>query len=189
MLKLQDICCRHKIFSKFIKSTQIKMKKYILILFLFLIYQVSAQNNKIYQNIKTLVNETQKIISIKKGEKIDTAYFRTMFLPSARFTVAGEENGKKTHETMTLNEFLVMLTDDYYSKGYYETSQGHIVEEYNGIAHTIQSFYGEDSDGVKAWGVGSQQLIFSDNRWWIANMIWTMSKNGKKGIPKKYLNN
>ena len=42
------------------------MKKYILILFLFFIYQVSAQNNKIYQNIKTLVNETQKIISIKK---------------------------------------------------------------------------------------------------------------------------
>ena len=88
---------------------------------------------------------------------------------------------------MNLNTFVESLTDDYYSKGYYETGQGHIIEEYNGIAQVIQSFYGEDSEGVKGWGLNSYQLIYSKGRWWIANMIWTMSPNGKEGIPKKYL--
>ncbi len=90
---------------------------------------------------------------------------------------------------MDLNTFLESLTDEYYSQGYFETSKGQIIEEYNGIAHTIQSFYGEDSERVKGWGVGGQQLIYSDNRWWIANMVWTSSKNGKDGIPKRLLNN
>ena len=146
-----------------------------------------SHDNKIYQEIQNIVNETQKIISIEKGQKIDTARFRTLFLPSAHFTVVGEEDGKSVHETMNLGEFLVLLTDEYYSNGYYETSKGHVIEQYNGIAHIMQSFYGEDSEGVKGWGVNSYQLIYSNNSWRIANMVWTMSANGKKGIPEKYL--
>jgi len=162
----------------------------IILLALVAIYSCNskAPANKTHEEIKKIVNETQKIISIKKGERIDTAKLRTLFLPSARFTVVGEEDGKKLYETMNLDDFLASLTDEYYSNGYFEASQGHIIEEYNGIAHTIQGFYGEDSEGVKGWGVGSQQLIFSDGRWWIANMIWTSSTNGKEGIPKRYLN-
>ena len=165
------------------------MKKIILIVVLFCTFTIQAQDKKIFQDVKSLVNETQKVISIKKGEKIDTAYFRTLFLPTANFTVVGEENGKKLHETMGLNEFIETLTDEYYSNGYFEIGKGEIIEEYNGISQVIQSFYGKDSEGEEAWGVNSYQLIHSNGRWWIANMVWTMSSNGKKGIPKKYFKN
>jgi hypothetical protein len=165
------------------------MKKIILIAIAFLSLQISAQDKSVYQDVRKLINETQKAVSVKKGQKIDTAYYRTLFLPTARFTVVGEENGKTLHETMTLDEFLTSLTDEYYTNGYFETSKGHIVEEYKGIAHSIQSFYGKDSEGEEGWGVGSQQLIYSDGRWWIVNMIWTMSPKGKDGIPNKYLKN
>ena len=164
------------------------MKKIILIAIALFCYQTQAQDKKIFQNVKSLVDETQKVISVKKGEKIDIAYLRTLFLPTANFTVVGEENGKKLHETMNLNDFLESLTDEYYSNGYFEIGKGEIIEQFNGIAQVIQSFYGKDSEGEEAWGVNSYQLIYSNGRWWIANMVWTMSPNGKKGIPKKYLN-
>lgn len=148
-----------------------------------------AQKKGTFQNVQSIVKETQKVISVKKGEKIDTAYFKTLFLPTAHFTVMGEENGKKAHETMDLETFAATLTDEYYTKGFFETGKGQIIEEYNGIAQVIQSFYGEDSEGTKGWGVGCYQLIYSGGRWWIANMIWTMSPKGKEGIPQKYLKN
>lgn len=162
------------------------MTRFILFVLLFCTQLLLAQKKNIFQDVMSIVNETQKIVSVKKGEKIDTAYFKTLFLPTARFTVVGKENGKMIHETMDLNTFTQTLTDEYYSKGFYETGTGQIVEEYNGIAQVIQSFYGEDSDGIKGWGVNSYQLIYSKGRWWVANMVWTMSPNGKKGIPKKY---
>lgn len=163
--------------------------KRVLLVFLFVTSIISCQEKKYYQDIQKVVEETQKIVSIKKGEQIDTAAFRKLFLPTANFTVVGEENGKKIHETMSLNEFLETLTDDYYSKGFFESGTGEIIENYKGIANVMQSFYGKDSDGVKAYGVNSYQLIYSDKRWWIANMVWTMSNNNGKDIPKKYVKN
>lgn len=151
--------------------------------------QANTQSKEVYQSIKKITNKTQQLVSVKKGEKIDTAAFRKLFLPTAHFTVVGKEDGKQIYETMNLKDFVETLTDEYYSKGYFETSKGKIIEEYNGIAHVIQSFYGEDSDGVKDYGVGSYQLIYSNDRWWIANMIWTMSNNDGKDIPKKYFKN
>lgn len=148
---------------------------------------VYAQNNKVFQDPNSLAKETQKIISIEAGQKIDTAYFKTLFLPTARFTVVGEEDGVAAHETMDLETFAEMLTDEYYSKGYYEGPTGSIVEEYNGIAQVIQSFSGIDSENQKGFGVGSYQMIYSDGRWWIANMIWAMSKDEGKDIPERYL--
>tara|TARA_R110002073_G_scaffold313380_3_gene485325 strand:- start:32560 stop:33057 length:498 start_codon:yes stop_codon:yes gene_type:complete len=165
------------------------MKRIVLFLIVICATQAQAQDKKIFQNIESIVNETQKIITVEKGSKIDTAYFKTLFLPTAHFTVVGKENGQSLHETMDLKTFLETLTDEYYSNGYYETGKGHIIEQYNGIAQVIQSFYGEDSEGEKAWGVNSYQLVYTDNRWWIANMVWAISDNDGKDIPKKYLKN
>lgn len=165
------------------------MKRLSLYFLLFISLTISCQKNNVYQSVKEITNETQRLVSIKKGQKIDTAAFRKLFLPTAHFTVVGEEDGNKLHETITLNEFVETLTDEYYAKGYFETSKGQIIEEYNGIAQVMQSFYGEDSDGIKAYGVGSYQLIYSENRWWIANMIWTSSRNEGEDIPKKYFKN
>jgi hypothetical protein len=165
------------------------MRSVLLLIVVFFFNQIAAQNKKIYQDIELLVAETQKAVSIKKGQKVDTAYYRTLFLPTARFTVVGKEDGKALHETMDLNSFLETLTDDYYSNGYYETGTGKIVEQYGNIAQVIQSFYGKDSEGEEGHGVNSYQLIYSNDRWWVANMVWTMSENQGKDIPKKYLKN
>lgn len=165
------------------------MKVYILIIALFTLVCIQAQDKKIFQNPNTLVKETQRIISVESGQKIDTTYLRTLFLPTANFTVVGKENKKFMHETMNLNEFLETLTDEYYSLGYQEESTGEIIEEYKSIAQIIQSFEGLDSENKSGKGVGSYQLVYSGGRWWIANMVWAMSSNNGKDIPSKYLRN
>tara|TARA_R110002126_G_scaffold97803_1_gene227589 strand:+ start:54400 stop:54897 length:498 start_codon:yes stop_codon:yes gene_type:complete len=165
------------------------MKQLAALFVLFITFVLGAQNKSVYQSVKEITNETQRLVSVKKGEQIDTASFRKLFLPTAHFTVVGAEDGEQIYETMTLNEFIESLTDEYYSKGYFETNKGQIIEEYNGIAQVIESFYGEDSDGVKGFGVNSYQLIYSNKRWWIANMIWTMSNHKGEDIPKKYYKN
>ncbi len=165
------------------------MHRFLLFFVIWFTLQTTAQTTEVYQSIKKITNETQRLVSVKKGQKIDTAAFRKLFLPTAHFTVVGKEDGKQIHETMNLNDFLESLTDEYYSKGYFEMNQGQLIEKYNGIAQVIESFYGEDSEGVKGFGVNSYQLIYSNDRWWIANMIWTMSNNQGKDIPKKYFKN
>nr|WP_299384451.1 hypothetical protein [Allomuricauda sp.] len=152
-------------------------------------FTAMGQTSKVFQDPNEMAKETQRIISIEAGQKIDTAYFKTLFLPTAHFTVVGQENGNYAHETMDLDAFSEMLTDEYYSLGYHEESTGSIVEEYNGIAQVIQSFKGLDSENQVGIGVGSYQLIYSDGRWWIANMIWANSQDGGKDIPDKYLKN
>ena len=128
------------------------MRKWLLLSILSCFISCTAQKRDTFQDYKLLAMETHKTVSVKFGQLIDTAYFRTLFLPSARFTVVGEEDGKKLHETMDLDEFISTLRDEYYQKGFKEISKGIVTEEFNGIAQMIQSFYGEDSDGVKGWG-------------------------------------
>lgn len=166
------------------------MKKILLISTLAILgCKPQPENNANHKDIIKVVNKTQKIVSIEKGQKIDTAQLRALFIPTARFNVIGEDEGKNIFQTLSLDDFLSSLADEYYSNGYFETGKGHQVEEYNGIAHVMQSFYGKDSEGEEGWGVNSYQLIFTEGRWLIANMVWTMSPNGKEGIPEKLLKN
>ena len=162
-------------------------RTYLTITVLFMCMFCHVQDKSVFQDANELTKETQRVISVVPGQEIDTAYFRTLFLPTAHFTVVGEEDGSFMHETMDLNDFLVTLTDEYYTLGYHEEATGEVIEEYNGIAQIIQSFEGVDSENEKGKGVGSYQLVYSGGRWWIANMIWTMSSDDGKDIPKKYL--
>ena len=148
-----------------------------------------AQDNPVFQDVNALVRETQRVISVGSGQQIDTAYFRTLFLPSAHFSVVGQENGEYMQETMSLDEFLLTLTDEYYTMGYHEEGTGEIIEEYNGMAQVIQSFEGQDSEGETGKGVGSYQLVYSEGRWWIANMVWAVSTDDGEDIPARYLKN
>nr|WP_297788776.1 hypothetical protein [uncultured Allomuricauda sp.] len=164
------------------------MKSRTLFLALLICSISSAQTEDIFQNVNELVKETQRVISVEKGQVIDTAYFRTLFLPTAHFSMVGQEDGVFMQETMGLDEFLTTLTDEYYSMGYHEEGMGEIVDEYNGIAQVIQSFEGMDSENETGKGVNSYQLVYSGGRWWIANMVWSMSSDNGKDIPKKYIN-
>ncbi|WP_038260644.1 hypothetical protein [Zhouia amylolytica] len=144
---------------------------------------ILAQENKL-SSIDGIVNELLGQITIEKGEKMDTTAIRNLFHPSAILTVANSSNA----ETVSIDEFLILLKDPYYEEGYLEREIYKVVDEYNGIAQVFQSFYGKDSEGLEEKGINSYQLTYYQKRWWIVSLLWTIESENLK-IPSRYLRN
>lgn len=159
--------------------------KYIIIGLLFNVLAF-GQDKKPHESIAGIVKELPRLISIQKGETIDTAAVRELFHPVARLTIVMNEDGSDTIESITLNEFLPLLKDPYYEEGYFEKETHRITEEYKGMAHVFQTYYGKDSVGEEKRGVTSYQLAQFDGRWWIISLLWTLESKAKP-IPSKYI--
>lgn len=168
------------------------MKKIILIGFLiFFSANLKAQEkvaaDTAARTIDGIVNEVLKITSRKKGESRNWDSFRNLFLPTARFTVLYNDDAFPVPmESVTLDEFIALMQDEYYEEGYVEYELGKVVNEYNGIANVFQAVYQKDSDNLESRGMNSYQLIYFEDRWWIANLVWTTDLNGVE-LPKEYL--
>ena len=159
----------------YLKST------FYLILYIVAVLPGTAQNADKFDSIDGVLDALLAQISIEKGEKMDTATIRNLFHPNASFIV-GDSSGS---ETASLDEFLVFLTDSYYEQGYLEREINRIVHEYNGIAQVFATFYGKHPEDGEERGINSYQLIYNQDRWWIANLLWTIESD-KAPIPKKY---
>lgn len=161
--------------------------KHILYFICFLISISSIaqpHKDKVVESIDGVINELLMEISIEKGEKMDTAAIRKLFHPSAQFMVSDSNYP----ETASLDEFLELLMNPYYEQGYLEKEIHKKIDEYNGIAHVFQSFYGKDSEGREERGINSYQLTYYKQRWWIINLLWTIEPDNFK-IPNKYIGN
>lgn len=168
------------------------MKKRYPLLSIVLLMLVSisalAQDRKstAYESIDGILYELLDQISIEKGEKMDTAAIRKLFHPTAQFTVLMHLEFGPYAESVSLDDFLDMLTDPYYEDGYLEKEIHKLVDEYNGIAQVFQSFYGKDSEGIEERGINSYQLARYQDRWWIVSLLWTLETD-KEVIPEEYL--
>lgn len=123
----------------------------------------------------------------EKGKVRNWEAFRNLFLPTATFTVLYHDEAFPTpSETVTLDQFIELMHYAYYDKGYIEYELGKVVNEYNGIANVFQSVYQKDSGGVEGRAINSYQLLYFNDRWWVANLVWTTDSNGIE-VPEKYL--
>lgn len=143
------------------------------------------KNADAVKSIDGIVNEILHLISVEKGEKVDTASLRNLFTPNAILTVL-DQRETPVAETIPVDDFIVLLTDSYYEKGFYETELHQVVDEFNGIAQVFQTFYAKDGDGHEGRGITSFQLAYYDNRWWIVSVLWTDESERVK-LPEKYL--
>ncbi|MGQ1787797.1 hypothetical protein [Saccharicrinis sp. GN24d3] len=167
------------------------MKKIVFVVIFLISFSLKAQqrgrNSDPTKSIKGIVKEVLNIISGEEGKERNWDAFRNLFLPTARMTVVyHDEDHPIPIETVSVDEFIAHLSDEYYQKGFTEYELGKAVDEYNGIAHVFQSFYAKDSESKEERGINSYQLVYHSERWWIANLVWTGDSNGVK-IPKKYL--
>jgi hypothetical protein len=150
--------------------------------------ELMQTNPDAVKTIDGIVNEMLHIVSGEEGKKRDWDAFRRLFLSTARFTVRYQDSTfNMPIETVSIDEFIEYMGDEYYDEGFIEYELGKSVDEYNGIANVFQSYYVRDGDGDSEMGINSYQLIYFSERWWIANLVWTGDRNGQP-IPRKYLN-
>jgi hypothetical protein len=168
------------------------MKKFVLLLFLSCSLTITSQEKtqtqaEAVKSIHGIVTHMLELLSVEKGNAIDTKSLKNLFLPNATFSVrAPDKSYAFEFETVNLADFIESLKDSYYENGFHEGEMGKIVNEFNGIANVFQSFIGIDSEKNKERGINSYQLVYLKNRWWIANMIWTFETDEVR-IPEKYL--
>lgn len=154
----------------------------ILLLCTFSVNTIAQKNTaNPLQSIDGIIDQLLDQITIEQGETMDTTAIRNLFYPKALLTVASSEGP----ETVSLDDFLVLLKDPYYEAGYLEKALHRITEQYNGIAHVFETFYGKDSEGQEDRGMNSYQLTYYQDRWWIVSMLWTVEAKNDP-IPTKY---
>ena len=169
------------------------MKKILLVFFILISAttltaqeKMSADTNAA-KSIDGIVKEVLRLVSGEKGKTRNWEALRNLFLPTATFTVLNNSDSiAQPVETVSLDDFIKLMHDEYYEQGYLEYEIGKTIDEYNGIANVFQSFYGKDSENREERGINSYQLVYFKNRWWVANLLWTGDTNGVK-IPDKYL--
>jgi hypothetical protein len=169
------------------------MKRILLVFFILIsAMTLTAQEKMLFdtnavKSIDGIVKEVLRLVSGEKGKTRNWEALRNLFLPTATFTVLNNNDSiLQPVETVSLDDFIKLMHDEYYEQGYLEYETGKTIDEYNGIANVFQSFYGKDSENKEERGINSYQLVYFTKRWWIANLLWTGDTNGVK-IPKKYL--
>jgi hypothetical protein len=149
--------------------------------------QEKMSSGNAVKSIDGIVKEVLRLISPEKEQARNWEALRNLFLPTATFTVLNNNDSiPRPVETVSLDDFIKLMHDEYYEQGYLEYEIGKTVDEYNGIANVFQSFYGKDSENKEERGINSYQLVYFEKRWWIVSLLWTGDTNGVK-IPKKYL--
>jgi len=168
------------------------MKRILFIGFILFSVNLSGQdimesNTNAVKSIDGIVKEILNIISGEKGKIRNWDAFRNLFLPTAQFTVLYHTDEiPLPYETVTLEEFITLMHDQYYDDGFLEYEISKKVDKYNGLAQVFQTYYAKDSENQEQRGITSYQLIYFDKRWWIVNIVWTGDSNGVE-VPEKYL--
>lgn len=168
------------------------MKKLILLILIFCPILVLAQDvmtvdTTATRTVNGTIDQMLKIVNGEPNKLRNWDAFRNLFLPSVRFTVV-HDGSEKSFESANLDEMIEFMKDDYYDNGYKEESIHRKVDQYNGISQVWEVVKHVEPDGTEIMGLNSYQLIYSEQRWWISNLIWTTEVDGQP-IPKKYLKN
>lgn len=140
------------------------------------------------QSIEGITNKMIELISGDIGEERNWAEYRNLFLPRAqKMSIRTTKDGKSSVSVMNIEEFVRNVGPGYARAGFEEYAIGLTVNEFNGIAVVFQSFYCKTLTGTyEKRGINSYQLVYLNDRWWIANTLYT-NESDDMPLPDKYL--
>ncbi len=140
------------------------------------------------KSIEGITNKMIELISGAKDEPRNWDDYRNLFLPRAqKIFINRKAPPKKQIRVMNLEEFVRNVGPLYKRDGFEEIALGLTVNEYNGIANVFQSYHCKNLIGTyEKRGINSYQLIYANDRWWIASTTFTNETDENK-IPNIYL--
>lgn len=173
------------------KKSEVKL---LIVICLFL-----ANSANLFCQIDTMALKTPEgvaekmleFISFKKGEVKNWDEYRNLFLPNAAKFVLYPKEGNlplnKQVSSWNIEEFVRYANEGYSRAGFEEYVIGLDVKEFNGVATVFQSFYCRTLDNsYESRGVNTYQLVFLNNRWWIASSAFTNETENNK-LPDELL--
>ena len=166
------------------------MTKYIYLIFTFIIplQSFSQVDTTALKTPEGVAAKMLEFISFEKGETKDWDEFRNLFLPTAQMiSLRPDAPVSRQVRAMNLEEFIRYAGPNYPKEGFEEIVIGLEVNEFNGIATVFQSFHCKTPSGsYEARGINSYQLVYLNDRWWIASTMFINESEDTK-LPNEYL--
>lgn len=152
------------------------------------IYATAQKDTSAVQSIEGITNKMIELISGEIGERRDWEEYRNLFLPRAqKISIGTTRDGKKRARVMNIEEFIRNVGPLYARDGFDEYAIGLTINEFNGIANVFQGFYCKNLKGTyEKRGINSYQLVFLNDRWWIASTTFT-NETDDQPIPEQFL--
>jgi len=113
---------------------------------------------------------------------------RSLFAPGARvITIRRPQTGPATQRSRSIDEYIEESRRYLAANGNFESTKKVWVEQYANMAHIFCSFEARKSPSEEVYyrGVGSFQLMWDGNRWWILTAYWQGERPGEL-LPARY---
>jgi len=151
-------------------------------------YKITLADSMEVMAIGTLITAIYDLISGPAGERNWTK-LRFLCLPNASFvSIKRKPDGSSEYFQGTIDDYVKKIDPILSASDYYENEIERNVQVSDNIANVFSTF---ESSLFAAGGVINQrgtnsfQLIYKDDRWWIANILWKNEPNEIFSPPKK----
>ena len=139
-------------------------------------------------SVDAIIAALYDVISGPAGEARDWDRFRSLMMPTAQLIPIVRQNGSVGTIVWSPDEYIQQAGTYLETNGFFETETARQEERYGNLVHafsTYDSFHTAEDEEPFARGINSIQLIYQDNRWWVANIAW-QSEWPDLPIPPEY---
>ncbi|HMB94252.1 MAG TPA: hypothetical protein VKP65_25605 [Rhodothermales bacterium] len=140
-------------------------------------------------SVDAIITALYDVISGPAGEARDWDRFRSLMMPSAQLIpIVKRQDGTIGTIVWSAEEYIKQAGGYLEANGFFETEAARQEERYGNLVHafsTYDSFRTAEDEEPFQRGINSIQLIYQNNRWWVANIAWQSEWPGLP-IPTKY---
>ena len=141
-------------------------------------------------SLDSIIHNLYGVISGDAGVKRNWILFHYLFLPDAKLMPAQEnKSGEVVVSYLSPQDYVDRSGPYLEEKGFHEVELARQTERFGNIAHVISTYaaYQKSTDEKPFMrGINSIQLLYDNNRWWIANIYW-QAESRDLVLSEKYL--
>lgn len=142
-------------------------------------------------SVDALITALYDVISGPAGQARDWDRLRTLMLPSAQLIPLGRrpDDGEVVVQVLSVEDYIRRAGPYLEQNGFFETEIARTEERYGNLVHAFSTYESRsNADDAEPFmrGINSIQLLFKEDRWWIANVAWQPEWEGLP-IPAAYL--
>ena len=143
-------------------------------------------------SVDAIVTAIYDVISGPANHPRDWDRFRSLLTPTCQFIpIQRHQDGSHAHVVLTSEEFIAGAGAYFDQNSFYEIETARKTERYGNLVHafsTYESYTNKEDEKPFQRGINSIQLLYENDRWWIANIAW-QPEWPDLPIPADYLSN
>jgi hypothetical protein len=127
------------------------------------------------RSVDAIMHAVYDVISGPAGSARDWNRFRSLFLPTARFTAIGKApDGSARVVTWSVEDYIHDATGIFTKEAFFENGIVNQPQAFGGITQIFSSYESRHAPGEKPFqrGVNSFQLLNDGTRWWVVSILW-----------------